>query len=808
MSGSVLRSPSSEEKDQLLISSRFFGGYTVPGRCIESMSAQHIIAQVTTVANGALVNTSQPSPPLQLQAVIPMDSADELMVDALHCGARLRADLPIFARQHVASVISRHWMYLVWMHLIERDPAPVSVDGCDRALWSLIRRLEWSHTTHPRPEHKQNRRAVFTVKQGMLLASLLLSDEDLLKKFVVAHGITPDALLSLPQHQLHSDNLRHLIRQLDMPGVPRPITRSNIKPLLLLPRRSSSASPDPVQMRTAQERQASPASLSGSASGTDDTGELNGRIAQSEVVQLRPSVTTRLRLRSSQLDNDSALSLSSSSSPSSSSSAPPHAAATAEEDGEESQQRDDEDDGEERGSNKDSEVDEIESDSEQSEDCDDDDGAHDSEPRRRLGAVKKRSSTGPSPDRPVNVKPRAGSKRKRASASPKPSRPVARQRTTTTATAAEELQPSSSASDFDASGQHLTSRSPSAIHRLRSITFRHPDVELGCAEDDTEHAILPYLCPSTGEAVLSDTVVAGESSSHRATATHSFDFRDADLALSARDPRKYWVLASDHVRDRDHGNSAHMLGLYRLLSGNEASLFDAQSGVLEQAPLDWLLGLGCMLVVVIQMEGTVVFVPSAESNESAHVVNTGPDKAVISVAGNLLSPRHVARLIRRHDEDGPTEDVRVEWVIEDDHSENDKAVEASRESTERYDIASALGTLSMQVPTSAVIERAHFYLNGVHEEDLRYQMDYYRQSWIPDLFFSSQACRLVSDYLNHHPLPLSVFEQLVNMGRSAMVAALLSKAALASSSSSSHSYHRQRSHRPALLVTSHALLVC
>ena len=91
----------------------------------------------------------------------------------------------------------------------------------------------------------------------------------------------------------------------------------------------------------------------------------------------------------------------------------------------------------------------------------------------------------------------------------------------------------------------------------------------------------------------------------------------------------------------------------------------------------------------------------------------------------------------------------------------------------------------LQVPTAAAINDMHTFLCGVTEGDARYQPEFYRQSWVPDLFSTSQACRILSEALDHSDsLPLSmVMEQLLDAGRGctpetrSVLAALATKAA-------------------------------
>ena len=288
----------------------------------------------------------------------------------------------------------------------------------------------------------------------------------------------------------------------------------------------------------------------------------------------------------------------------------------------------------------------------------------------------------------------------------------------------------------------------------------------------TREGLLQALLPST-----SSTSPATE-----------YDFNDPALTLRSADARKCWNLAPDHNRDVAGGNSAHMLAVYRLFSGCDQASFDVHSGVDTPLPLGLFLSLGCMLVVVVQTEGTVVYVPSASGNESAHVVTTAADRAGISVAGNMLSPRHSARLIRQHEEDGPPEAVRLEWAHTFAATSS-----AAADSTEQYAVSA---TCSLPVPTAAAINDVHAFLSGVVADDGRYQPEFYRQSWIPDLFSTAQLCRILSEAVDRDTLPKSmVVEQLLDAGRCcpamtrAVLAALSVKAAETDCSDRSPSWH-------------------
>ena len=89
----------------------------------------------------------------------------------------------------------------------------------------------------------------------------------------------------------------------------------------------------------------------------------------------------------------------------------------------------------------------------------------------------------------------------------------------------------------------------------------------------------------------------------------------------------------------------------------------------------------------------------------------------------------------------------------------------------------------MPLPTSELLRRTHHFLDDIEAHDARYRADMHRQSWIPDLFYSSQACQLVSEHLDQHTLPLSSLQQLLGMDCSpaarAMAAGLFAKGVLA-----------------------------
>ena len=303
-----------------------------------------------------------------------------------------------------------------------------------------------------------------------------------------------------------------------------------------------------------------------------------------------------------------------------------------------------------------------------------------------------------------------------------------------------------------------------------------------------------FYSPDGVEQLLSQssagiTSALASSSSSSSSSASRYDFVDPAVALGGAAGRKYWVFASDHARDAAGANSAHMLALYRLFDPGcgEASL-DTHSGIVTRLPLGLFLRLGCMLVVVVQTEGSVVYVLSASGNESAHLVTTAADRAAVSVAGNILSPRHLARLIVQHEADGPSEASRLERA----HDFGRKAMAASPSKAEAeqpvHTPDSQLDTPLPRPPVDgSMVSAIHAFLSGVGVHDPSYQPEYWRQSWIPDLFSSTRACQLLSDAIDHEQLPASMIVQhLLEMGRvdDAQTRAALSQLATRSVSSS------------------------
>ena len=204
--------------------------------------------------------------------------------------------------------------------------------------------------------------------------------------------------------------------------------------------------------------------------------------------------------------------------------------------------------------------------------------------------------------------------------------------------------------------------------------------------------------------------------------------------------RLNWIFASDHVRNSEkHGNSAHLQALCRIFLDTKYAWasFDGATGIpADGVSVDLLLRLGCMLVVVIQSEGSVVLVPSASAGESAHVVRGTAEAGPIT--GNFLSARQLCSVVDRQSRDGPTDAVKLEWA-------QDWAVHNDPEAR------SAIAPLPL-TPVATEIVRS--FLAEVDEDDPRYRPDYRRQSLIPELCLTGQAVSLLEVSNRELPIPL------------------------------------------------------
>ena len=800
-----------EDSQLLTVSSRCFGAYSAPRQRILSMTSLQIIGEVTNLANAAQHEQCTPA------VVVRLDPELDMLLRMLTCGDQLRADLPVLFQNQLASLIVKCWTYLVWMHMIETDDAPVGEQIRDQILWSLMRAFEPSHTTHPLLSHDDNRHAKTKIKQSLKLTALLLCHHSLLVKFVTLGNISADALVSLTQQQLNIDTLRLLVDRADR--VSSRITKRNIRSLLL-----ESVEVDEQIVEQGTITLTSPVSAERAAHELLTLTQPSSSSSSSSPSPAPPTLPSPSAPLVGAADiNDRAESISPDDGDSTS--AKQHNTTISREGEKDASSTDEDKDSEEEGEAED-----------EAEEGSDNESAMsiDSTPRQTL----KRA--------PTRKKKRSRRRAPSSTTSEVPQQAVHEQQLQRSVP----LKPQ-----------------PSALHRLSAATFRAPDDVRGCVDNDTVHDLfcrhhlawrrgvveeLAMLSPSELGAIReqhtespSSTVaelylalarrwgqriqfvaplqmeedvsmehalahVSLEPEPHdsgwlfysheglhhllssqdtASTSAKDYDFNDPDIALCSADARKYWVFASNHDRDDAGGNSAHMLALYRVFSGDDQASFDSHSGVITPLPLELFLRFGCMLVVVVQTEGTVVYVPSARNNESAHVVTTISDRAAVSVAGNVLNPRHITRLIRQHEDEGPSETVRLEWARDFSGTGPEVA------ETEPYRIGSAASLL--QVPTAATINDMYTFLCGATEDDARYQPEFYRQSWIPDLFSTSQACRILSETLDHNDsLPLlMLMEQLLDAGHRctpearAVLAALATKAASTALNKPTPSWH-------------------
>ena len=138
-------------------------------------------------------------------SVMLLDPELDKALSSLRCADKLRADLPVLFHNQLASLIVKCWTYLVWIHLIENDPARMTRVDRDQVLWSLMRPFEMSHATQPNITDDNNTHAKTKIKMGLKLTALLLCNEQLLVKFVTLGNISADVTAQLAlEHQLHS----------------------------------------------------------------------------------------------------------------------------------------------------------------------------------------------------------------------------------------------------------------------------------------------------------------------------------------------------------------------------------------------------------------------------------------------------------------------------------------------------------------------------------------------------------------------------------------------------------------------------
>ena len=793
-----------------------FGEYRVPSHRIVSMTAVHVVRSVAALC---ATNARQPAAPFSVQ----FETAEvEANFHRLHCSTQLSMDVPILLHNEVASLVIKCWTYLVWMYMIENDTAAGEMSGMMRAqiLWSMMRPFEHSSCTAQAINAGESRNVQPKIRRGLTLTALLLSHESLLVDLLELSNVSSDALVTLTYEQLNADTLQRLIQQ--GKHFHGRITKHN-RHLML----------SPVTTSEDHDRAAdAPAALRVTNSPVSTESSVHGLIMLSAPPSSSSSPALLLEPSSSSLNAGS------SGSNTSTSRAHDMDSGTAVMDSEDEAANDDMVlDKTERQRDSDNEVEEHE---------DKDDCAmkvdnlpqvlsrrtRKSKARQREQRIERRATSFS-----LNRKPKQTIHRTvtlQRSPSPSPSEKRSSENTTK---AVDRLRSATFRAPDDVAGcveadqlhalfcrHHLAWRRE-ALAELALLsssdlaamcndlsTTQDDDLYLGLArrwgqriqfvaplrtetdvtmQEALKHVSLEPKSHDSGWLFHThdelDRVLCCNAVPSSASGTHSA-FHDPRRTLASAGPRKYWVFASDHSRDEPGGNSAHMLALYRVFSGLQEASFDAQSAIETHLPLDLFLQLGCMLAVVVQTEGTTVYVPSAAANESAHLVTTASDRAAISVAGNILNPRHIARLVHQHERDGPSEQARLEWARDFHKTQSEEA------DTESYDIDN--NGLLLQVPTAGTISNMHTFLCDVAPTDARYRPEYHRQSWIPDLFSTSQAFRILSDALDKETLPSSiVVEQLMHTVRSdtadtvSVLAALAIKAATTATRKPSLRWH-------------------
>ena len=854
------------------VSSDAFGSYYIPLSRLQSMTASHITDEVGGVcgAGGGVGRHS---------AVVHVDAELDGQLRLLQCGRRLRADMPVLWSNQVASLVSKCWTYLVWMHLIRTDSSTVDASTREKVVWWMMRPFEQDGGGD-----ECERTLKTKIKKGLRLTELLLSHPAHLALVGQLGHVSSDGICRLTHKELSIVSLRTLA-SLTVNGGRPSVTKHNIQRYLLTAtdelegeekqvataangvrtshESTTAALPRPFAELMRRVLPSSSVAATPSSSTTDTSGFDSSGSDSSQLTAPARRATRQQTTQSSGGVNFARHALD-------------QATSSALEDEVAERYTEVEERAEEGGAGLVEEQGKGEEEPEQGEEecaeaeSEAEDGA-DSEDNL-IGNKRERSGTDcelDEDDRDVDIdgRPQAAvsttrfkdsvarnARRSRKTRKRPRQQPASSKRKTARVEAAAETQTQRAQHDDSLSSTHHlcsphlplfkrpTLRDASAaLERLAAVTFREPDAVYGCeAEHDTHDLFCRHHVEWRGEALrwlatLSTAELQAMSEQHTVSLSTSVDeqylqlarrwgqriqfvapvllrddatmkqalqhvslelemhdagwrfhshddlprllsrrksssstareyvFSEPDMALPTADPRKVWVFASDHERDTPGANSAHMLAVYRRFSGCEAASFDADCGVDARVPLGLFLRLGVMLVVAVQTEGSCVYVPSAEANESAHLVTTVSDRAAVSVAGNVLGPRHVARLIRQHEADGPSEAVRLAWATSFRPAHGTAAV-ADQQTTELYTIQP--GELQLHTPTAATIDSIHRFLSQVKAYHQCYQPEYYRQSWIPDLFSTSQACRVLSEHFGCCALPPSLaVQQLQEAGR-------------------------------------------
>ena len=672
--------------DVVHLQSRAFGSYTVPSQLVRSVTARQVVIHIASLSESSPLNAlfSDSGSLSQLKALLP----------PLHCRDVLLADIPAILPTPFVALLVRCWTYLIWMLLLQEDESVITPQARDEALWQLVLYCEGRHGAPTDILNVRQKNFKTKVKKALRFTAMLLVDSELLHRFVAIDGVvSPSAIYTLDDHRLTADSMWALVRAVDARephgGRQKRVTRSNIGTLVIAAEAASQRAPvvveEEIMLPTEDESSAEDSVIAAQeetdedeACSTDEEEEEDKQLVEAAVQ--KPSVARQKA--------------------------------------------------------------------------------------KPMGRKKKRRQS--VPERPATLK---------RTKTTIPTQPVASM--TTTMKDLTLTPPPSSAIDrlsavefrhpdvrvgcfvdddvHDLFCEHhvawrravlleLRALSPAALQEMQSTAsdaqgsvynsellrrWGHRlqvvwpmDVDETTTQDALAHLSLELPQHDHGALFCSHSVLAD-----RADGLPAFPRAGQDT----ESPRSYWIFASDHVRDsEEHGNSAHLQALCRIFLGPKYAWasFDDEAGIpADNVPIDLLLRLGCMLVVVMQPDGSVVLVPSASAGESAHLVRG----QVEAVAGNLLSARHLCSVVDRQHREGPTDAVKLEWV--QDWAAN-KDPEAS----------SAIAPLS---PTPAATEMMRSFLAEVDEDDPRYRPDHRSQSLIPELCLTGQALRILDESMRN-----------------------------------------------------------
>ena len=693
------------DDDVAVLQSRVFGSYTVPSRLVRNVTARQVVVHIASLSESSPLNAlfSDSESLSQLKALLP----------PLHCRDVLLADIPAILPTPFVALLVRCWTYLIWMLLLQEDASVITPQARDEALWQLVLYCEGRHGAPTDLLDVRQKNFKTKVKKALRFTAMLLVDTELLHRFVAIDGVvSPSAIYTLDDHRLTADSMWALVRAVDARGhgsdephggQQKRVTRSNIGALLV------AAAADAQRAPAAVEEKISLA--------TED-------VSSSEEL-----------VKAVEADSD--------------------------EDGEGSTDEEEEEEEEEL---MDAAVQKAPV-----------------APQKVKSMSRKKKRRQSVPERPATLK---------RTKTIIPTQPV-----TDMTTAMKDLMlvPPPPKSCMAPSAIDRLSAVEFRHPDMRTGCFVDDDVhDLFCEHHVAwRRAVLPELralSPAALQEMLTQNTASearhvynsallrrwghriqvvwpmaidgDETTTQDASAHLSLELPQHDhgalfyshsaladhadglpvLPRSRQDtesPRLYWMFASDHERDSEvHGNSDHLQALCRIFSGTRyawASFDDAAGIPADVVPIDLLLRLGCMLVVVMQSEGSVVLVPSASAGHLVH-----GSSGVGSVAGNFLSARHLFSVVDRQRKEGPSDAVKLEWA----------------QDWGAHKVPDARSAIAPLSPTPAATEMIRNFLAGVEEDDPRYRSDYKSQSLIPELWLTVQALRILNESVRVLPIPL------------------------------------------------------